>query len=283
MAEGHFFRLYHTMDTILGKKITQTQKYLTDGTRVPVTVLEVKDNPVVMVRTADRDGYVAVQLGYGQKKHATKAALGHSKKGANLDYAPYFLREVRMVDAAEVKEGDKISAATVLEAGDIVDVTGTSKGKGFAGVVKRHNFKGGPRTHGQSDRERAPGSIGQTTTPGRVYRGKRMAGKMGNDTVTIKNLTVVDVAPDQIMVAGLIPGITGSYIVIKKVGKDKKFPGMIKPEVASDAIKEEKEQIENTPEVPQETAQPTSDTTPIQEAPQEENVQDQSEVKEEKK
>src|SRR5258706_6239547 len=111
-----------------------------------------------------------------------------------------------------------------------------SKGKGFAGGVKRHHFKGGPRTHGQSDRERAPGSIGQTTTPGRVYKGKRMAGKMGNDTVTLKNLEVIDVTTDGVLIKGLVPGIVGTYLVIKKVGKNKKHVALLKE--SSDETKE---------------------------------------------
>src|SRR5258706_11916072 len=103
-----------------------------------------------------------------------------------------------------------------------------SKGKGFAGGVKRHHFKGGPRTHGQSDRERAPGSIGQTTTPGRVYKGKRMAGKMGNDQVTLKNLEVIDVSDDTLLIKGLVPGISGTYLIIRKIGKNKKYVAMVK-------------------------------------------------------
>ena len=115
-----------------------------------------------------------------------------------------------------------------MQPGDIIDVTGISKGKGFAGGVKRFHFKGGPRTHGQSDRERAPGSIGQTTTPGRVYKGKRMAGKMGHETVTVKNLMIVDVLPDSILVKGVVPGIPDSLLVIKKVGEKKKFVPMLR-------------------------------------------------------
>lgn len=223
------------MDAIIGRKQTQTQKFLIDGTRVPVTLIEVKANPVVMIKTALKDGYISVQLGYGMRKHANKPELGHAKKGANLDYAPSFLSEIRLPKDVDIeslpKQGDKVSAPAIFEPGDIVDVMGTSKGKGFAGGVKRHHFKGGPRTHGQSDRERAPGSIGQTTTPGRVYKGKRMAGKMGFEQVTIRNLTVVDVTPDGLLIKGLVPGIPGSYIVIKKVGKNKKFSPLLKKEI----------------------------------------------------
>jgi len=231
------------MHTILGRKKTQTQKFLTDGTRIPVTLIEVKDNPVIMVKTQDRDGYIAVQLGYGTKKHANKALLGHSKKGANLEHAPYFLAEVRFPAHTKTDElpkaGDTMSGVSVFEPGDIIDVTGTSKGKGFAGGVKRHHFKGGPRTHGQSDRERAPGSIGQTTTPGRVYRGKRMAGKMGFEQVTIKNLEVVDITADGVLlIKGVVPGTPGTYLKIKKVGKNKKFVPLIKEGTKEEETKE---------------------------------------------
>ncbi len=219
---------------LIGKKQSQTQKFLTDGTRIPVTFIEVEQNPVVMVKTADKHGYVSVQIGYGKRKHGNKAELGHAKKGANLDYAPYFLAEIRMLRDMKAedlpKQGDKVSAASIFEPGDLVNVTGTSKGKGFAGGVKRHHFKGGPRTHGQSDRERAPGSIGQTTTPGRVYRGKRMAGKMGFERVTVRNLEVVAVNDDELALKGLIPGFPGSYIIVKKVGKNRKFTPLLTKE-----------------------------------------------------
>ena len=237
------------MQAILGRKITQTQRFLTNGTRLSVTAVEINDNPVVAIKSQDKDGYVAVQLGYGKKKHPKKPQLGHSKKGANLDYAPLFLREIRVAaDSILPTVGENITAVTVLVPGDLIDVTGTSKGKGFAGVVKRHHFRGGPRTHGQSDRERAPGSIGQTTTPGRVYKGKRMAGKMGNDTVTLKNLQVVDIEGTTVYVKGLIPGVTDSLVLIKVVGKDKNFSPVVK-EVESVAV------VEQTP-VEEKTEQP---------------------------
>ncbi len=230
------------MHGIIGKKQTQTQRFLEDGTRIPVTLIEVNSNPVVMVKTADKDGYIAVQLGYGTKKNPSKAITGHSKKGA-LEKAPSFFAEVRFPADAKVedlpKPGDKVEAPAVLEAGDLVDITGTAKGKGFAGVVKRHKFRGGPRTHGQSDRERAPGSIGQTTTPGRVYKGKRMAGKMGNQTVTLQNLEIVEVTPTGVTVKGLVPGVRGAMLFIKKIGKNKNFTPLFKQ--ASDVVEEAKE------------------------------------------
>jgi large subunit ribosomal protein L3 len=209
------------VQSLIGKKIDQAQGFLEDGTRVPLSIISVRGNVVTQIKTTEREGYNSVQLGFGSTKKTAKPLLGHIKK-AGIEKMPRFFREVR-ADAPSQELGSEINVLEVFEPGDIVDVTGTSKGKGFAGVVKRHHFKGGPRTHGQSDRERAPGSIGQTTTPGRVYKGKRMAGKMGNEQVTIKNLEVLDVKEDIILVRGLIPGAKGSIVTIRKVGKSKKF------------------------------------------------------------
>lgn len=203
---------------IVGEKIKQSQAFTEDGRRVPVTVISAK--PSRVVRVTDLGGKKNVQLAYGTVKHQTKAIEGVMKK-AGVDMKPRFLREVGVSADTEVAVGDEVAVASVLAAGDKVRVTGISKGKGFAGVVKRHGFAGGPKTHGQSDRERSPGSIGQTTTPGRVYRGKRMAGRMGGDTVTLKNLSIVSVNAEthEILVKGLIPGGKGSLVVIKKESK----------------------------------------------------------------
>lgn len=216
---------------IIGQKINQSQEFLEDGTRIPVTKVRVSKASVVMVKTKEKDGYTAVQLAIGIKKRPHKALLGHIR-GARLEKAPLFLREVRLENEETnlPKAGDVIKASDVFKQGDIVDVIGISKGKGFAGVVKRHHFKGGPRTHGQSDRERAPGSIGQTTTPGRVYRGKRMAGRMGRKRATAKNLQVVDVQDQELIVKGLIPGAVNSLVMIKKMGESKKFTPIYKAE-----------------------------------------------------
>lgn len=205
------------MNTLLGIKQEQTQRFLENGVRIPVTVLRVPQNVVLAVKTAEKDGYQAVQLGMGSKKKATKALLGHAKK-ANLTAAPRYITEVKTTDSPS--QGEFVAIATILQPGDIINVTGTSKGKGFAGGVKRHGFRGGPRTHGQSDRERAPGSLGQTTTPGRVYKGKRMAGHMGSVTKTVMNLLVVEVneTKNEILVKGLVPGNIGGVIRISKKG-----------------------------------------------------------------
>lgn len=171
------------MDSILGIKTEQSQRFLENGRRIPVTKVRVDDNYIVSLQTTDKNGYASVQIGIGQIKHPTKAAAGHAKK-ANLQFSPRTLKEVRLPEnPAEDLLGTVIALETVFAPGDTVSVTGVSKGKGFAGVVKRYNFRGGPRTHGQSNRERHPGSIGAGTTPGRVYKGKRMAGHKGVEQV----------------------------------------------------------------------------------------------------
>lgn len=223
------------IQTLLGEKIEQTQMFLADGTRIPVTEIAVPDNAIVQVKTQEKDKYTAIQIGIGKKKNPSKPALGHAKK-AGLDFAPYAIKEIKIneEDSGESssKAGGQLKIEEVFKPGDVVDVTGTSKGKGFAGVVKRHGFKGGPKTHGQSDRERAPGSIGQTTTPGRVYRGKRMAGHMGHEVVTVKNLKVVavDEVNKKLYVAGLIPGAKNSIAYITRTGESKKFVPLYKEE-----------------------------------------------------
>jgi large subunit ribosomal protein L3 len=249
------------MHSILGFKHSQTQKFLTDGTRIPVSVISVPDNIVTQIKTSEKDSYSALQIGIGTKKKPNKALVGHMKK-ANQNTAPLFLREIKMTPDADTlpQQGEFLQAKGVLEVGDIIKVTGTSKGKGFAGGVKRHGFKGGPRTHGQSDRERAPGSIGQTTTPGRVYKGKRMAGRMGTERVTVSNLVVVaiDDKAKQVFVKGLVPGYVGSLIVLEKTGKlneDKIIPvhGL---EIAEEVVETvtETEQTAAPSESPVETA-----------------------------
>lgn len=202
---------------ILGIKLEQSQTFNAEGKRIPVT--KVQAGPCWVTAVKNTDNYRSVQLGFGITKHIKKPLAGQLKK-AGLDKKPRFLREFRLTDQnLELKPGEEITVAQVFQVGDSVTVTGTSKGKGFAGVVKRHGFAGGPRTHGQSDRERAPGSIGQTTTPGRVYKGKRMAGRMGNEQITVKGLTVVGIDQDRgiLTVKGLVPGAKNGLLVIRKV------------------------------------------------------------------
>lgn len=224
------------IQALIGQKIDQTQTFLENGRRIPVTEVSVADNVVVQIKTDEKDKYTAVQVGVGKKKHPIRALSGHSKK-LGLNDAPSLIREVAWEGAEELpKSGDVIAVEAVFKPGDIVKVTGTSKGKGFAGGVKRYNFRGGPKTHGQSDRHRAPGSIGQGTTPGRVYKGKRMAGHMGVDTVTISNLVVVDVDSEnkKLYVLGLVPGSKKSMIVITRTGEKKKFTRLLSTKLKED-------------------------------------------------
>ena len=256
------------MTSLLGRKVQQGQKFLENGARIPVTYVSVTGNTVVSLKTADKDHYSSIQIGMGIRKKSNKPLLSHAKK-ASLSEAPIFLREIRLSESELENlpsQGDVIKASEVFQPGDVVDVTGKSKGKGFAGGVKRHGFHGGPKTHGQSDRHRAPGSIGQGTTPGRVYKGKRMAGRMGQDQVTVKNLKIMDVMDDQILIEGLVPGVLGSYIIIKKVGEDKKFVPLYREPVAADEAPAEDTSI--TVEQP---VEPVVQETPVEsvEAPAE--------------
>ncbi|MES0359371.1 MAG: 50S ribosomal protein L3 [Anaerolineales bacterium] len=208
------------MKGLIGKKIGMTQIFDEAGLAVPVTLIEAGPCYVTQVRTAQNDGYNAVQLGFeeAKPKRLTGGQLGHLK---NNELPPLrYLREFRVKDP-EVSEGDKLVVGDVFDAGERVDIIGTSKGKGFQGVVKRYGFRGGPKTHGQSDRLRAPGSIGATTTPGRVFKGKRMPGRMGNERVTVQNLRVEYVDNDRNLlgVRGAIPGGKGGIVMIKEARK----------------------------------------------------------------
>jgi large subunit ribosomal protein L3 len=217
------------IDSILGKKLGMTQVFDEKGAVIPVTVIQAGPCRVTQVRTREKDGYEAVQIGFEESSRLKKPQLGHQKdlirSQENGKYTKQFglkfLREVRTVTVGDHTVGDTISADTIFQNGDTVDVTGTSKGKGFAGVMKRHNFHGGPRTHGQSDRARAPGSIGSGTTPGRVVKGMRMAGHMGQERVTTQNLKIVRVDADKnlILIKGAVPGANGGLVTIRKAVK----------------------------------------------------------------
>ena len=204
------------IDGLLGRKVGMTQIFTADGRVVPVTVIEAGPCYVTQIKTADSDGYTAVQLGFDEVKRLTKPEKGHTAKAG----APSLrhLREFKASDVSDVTLGQKVDAAAVFAEGDLVDVVGTSKGKGFAGVVKRHHFRGGPRTHGQSDRERAPGSSGSTTTPGRVLKGTKKAGQMGNARVTVQNLQVVEADGERnlLVLRGAVPGAKNGLILIKR-------------------------------------------------------------------
>ncbi|MBI2007178.1 MAG: 50S ribosomal protein L3 [Candidatus Blackburnbacteria bacterium] len=222
------------IDTILGTKSHMGQAFTQSGVRVPVTVVRTGPNIVTQVKAKEKDGYAAVQVGFGTRKfkHLTKPLLGHLKKILNQESktAPRFLKEIRTDSGAtKYSVGDVIGPADVLKPGDLVRVTGVSKGKGFAGVVKRWRFAGGPKTHGQSDRLRAPGSIGRGTTPGRVLKGKKMAGRMGQEKVTVGNLTVlkVDEGKEELWLSGLVPGSRGTKLIIRKLGENKKFEPLV--------------------------------------------------------
>ncbi len=208
------------MKGILGRKVGMTQIFDERGEVVPVTVIEAGPCFVTQVKTPERDGYAAVQLGFKEvkPKRLTRPQLKHLSK--NQLPPLRYLREIRMSDVGQYEEGQKVRVS-IFDVGDRVDVTGISKGKGFAGVVKRHGFRGGPKTHGQSDRQRAPGSIGAGTTPGRVYKGMRMAGRMGNARVTVQNLQVVLVDPERNLLAvkGAVPGARNGLLVVNEARK----------------------------------------------------------------
>lgn len=212
------------LNTILGQKEKMSQAFVA-GTRVPVTIVKAGPCVVTQIKTDEKDGYWSVQLGIGKKdeKKLTKPMKGHLKGAIKDKKAPRFLAEVRLDKEPDFKVGDEVKVSDVFKKGDVIQVTGTSKGKGFAGVMKRWGFKGGPRTHGQSDRERAPGSIGQGTDPGRVWKGKKMAGRMGKDTKTIKNLMVIEIDDEanQLQVSGPVPGSKGGLLIITKLRSGK--------------------------------------------------------------
>ncbi len=203
---------------LLGKKLGMTQIFNEKGEIIPVTVMEVGPCFVTQVKSPDKDGYSAIQLGFGEARRLNKPQRGHLKQLPPLKY----LREVRTSNIANYHVGQKLNLS-LFKVGDLVDVSGISKGKGHAGVVKRHHFRGGPKTHGQSDRLRRPGASGATTTPGRVLKGLRMAGQLGNQKTTVLNLEVVSVDQERNLLAvkGAVPGATGGIVFVRKARKEK--------------------------------------------------------------
>jgi large subunit ribosomal protein L3 len=205
------------MEGIVGKKIGMTRVFNQEGQAIAVTVIEAGPCPVVQVKTKEKEGYDAVQLGFGQKrkKLVTQPLLGHFAK-AKVE-PQRILKEMRTEDAAQFKLGQKLGV-DLFSVGEKVSVTGVSKGLGFQGGVRRHKFHGGPKTHGQSDRLRAPGSIGGSSYPSRVFKGQRMPGRMGGEKLTVRNLMVVGVDPEKslLLVRGAVPGKRNSYLTIRK-------------------------------------------------------------------
>ena len=225
------------MNGLIGKKLGMSQYFTEDGRMRAVTVIEAGPCIVTQVKTVEKDGYRAVQLGFGTAKRLSGAEKGHlgygglsrergrpnkqgtSKSSSPLGMLPH-LREFPLAEGEEASPGDTVTVQ-VFQEGEILNVSGISKGKGFAGGVKRYHFRGGPKTHGQSDRHRAPGSIGAGTTPGRVLKGHRMAGHLGHSRVTTKNLRVLKVEPDRnlLLISGAVPGPTNSLVVMRQAKK----------------------------------------------------------------
>ncbi len=201
---------------LMAKKIGMTQVFRQDGRPVPVTLVQAGPCVVTQIKSQEKDGYESVQLGFGPAKRLNKPLRGHLGRLGLFRH----LREFPAETLEDLQVGQQIKA-DLFQVGDRVNVVGTSKGRGFAGTMKRHGFHGGPRTHGQSDRARAPGSIGANTFPGRVLKGKRMAGHMGDERVTVKNLEVVQVDPERDLLAikGGVPGAPNGLIMIYKIGK----------------------------------------------------------------
>lgn len=225
------------MKGIIGRKVGMTQIFDDNGAALPVTVIEAGPCYVTQIRTTENDGYTAIQLGFDELKvkrngssRLNSPKRGHLRRKALLESSIELpdlrvLREFRLSneEGLDLKEGTTVTV-DVFDEGDYVDIVGVSKGRGFAGTIKRHNFNRQPKTHGQSDRERAPGSIGQSSTPGRTLRGTRMGGRMGNDRVTIQNLkvVVVDAERNLLAVRGSVPGAKGGIVIIKEALKKRK-------------------------------------------------------------
>jgi large subunit ribosomal protein L3 len=201
---------------LLGRKLGMTQVFAANGEARGVTVVEAGPCVVVQIKTTEKDGYNGMQVGFGARKRVNDPMRGHLKRLGQFRW----LREFRVDDPNEYELGQKLGAE-LFEEGDIIDVVGQSKGRGFAGGVKRHHFHGGPKTHGQSDRHRAPGSIGSGTTPGRVRKGLRMAGHMGDQRVTVKNLRVFEADPARgvLLLEGSVPGGVNGLVQLKKTGR----------------------------------------------------------------
>ena len=209
------------MAGLIGKKLGMTQIYVENGKVVPVTVIQAGPCPVLDIRTQDSHGYSALQVGFGNKKakNVSKAVIGHLNKSGNAENPPALIKEIRLSEDPSEELGQAVTVEA-FEAGSYVDVTGTTKGKGFQGVVKRYNFGGGRASHG-GDWTRKPGSIGMCEFPGRVYKGRKMPGQTGNVKRTIMGLQVVSVRPEDnvILVKGAVPGAKGGIVVLRTAKK----------------------------------------------------------------
>ena len=269
---------------ILGRKAGMTQVFTKEGKVIPVTVVEVEPNVITQIKTKESDGYEAIQLGYldRKEKNATKASIGHAKKAQTNPKR--YLKEIRDVNVSEYALGQELNSS-VFTPGEIVDVTGTSKGKGYQGVIKRHGQSEGPKTHG-SRYHRRPGSMG-TMRPMRVLKGKKLAGHMGNETVTVQNLEIIEVneAENYILVSGNVPGPKNSLVLIKNAVKG----GSVTPkeiitfgDSASEVIEETSANVE--PNVVEESTvtteveeTPTEETAPVEEATETTESQEEEE------
>ncbi len=204
------------METLIGKKLGMTQVFEASGEATPVSVIEVGPCPIVQVKTPEKDGYSAIQIGFGdiREKRNTKARLGHFKKAGVSPCR--LLREMRVDDSSQFKVGESVDVK-VFEGVDKVHVSGTSKGRGFAGTIRRHNFTAGPKTHG-SHNVRAPGSVGMCATPSRIFKGKKLPGRMGGKRTTTRNLKLVEIDTENnlLYVKGAIPGANNGFVFIQK-------------------------------------------------------------------
>lgn len=253
------------IQTILGIKKEMTSDYDARGRRVAVTKVAVTPNFVTQVKTLDKDGYNAIQVATGSKKSVKSPQKGHFKKAGVSENLRY-VKETRTADDEGLTAGTEIAINKVLRKGDEVKVTGTEKGRGFQGGVRRHGFHGvGMRTHGQSDRQRAPGSIGTGTTPGRVLKGKRMAGHMGNETATIMGLEIIAVskADGVVTIKGAIPGPYGGLVKITKTGVIKGYIAPPEEKEEEEEVPSDKEQMAagDTSEVPEAVEATTAENT----------------------
>lgn len=246
-ANSLFFVGKFMINTLLGIKKQMTSTYDARGRRVGATMVEIAPNLVTQIKSSEgKDGYNGVQIGLGTKKSVKKPQIGHIKK-LGLEAKVRYFREVKLanneINVEDTKPGTEIKLNQVFSIGDAVKVSGVSKGKGFQGGVRRHGFHGGPKTHGQSDRHRAPGAIGSGTTPGRVYKGKKMAGHMGDKQVSVKNLEVVGLNREKnlLLIKGALPGGFGSLVEVTKLGRIKGYtpPPEEKPSEEEESVSTE--------------------------------------------